>query len=124
MPSFATLLFSIKQMDRIDTYPSIVGAMAYPRPACLTTLPLSSLCSKECVTGRQHLHLQLEVDGNLHQDRLAIHTHVVNLWTDIQQNRFDLLEGCFVSTDQQGEVALLEGNYTARDRGIEHLCAF
>src|SRR5450759_45390 len=61
----------------------------------------------------QELHLQIEVDGDLHQDGLAIFADVVYFWANIQQNRFDFLEGCFLTADHERKVALLEGNYAA-----------
>ena len=66
------------------------------------------------------MHLQIEVDSNLHQDGLPIRTHVVNFWADIQQDRFDLLEGRFFTTDHEGEIALFESNHATRHGGVEH----
>src|SRR5579872_5834892 len=50
--------------------------------------------------------------------------HVIYLWADIQQNRFDLLERCFLAANHEREVPLFKGDDAARNGRIEHVSAF
>ena len=70
-------------------------------------LPVDSvlLGEQQALAEGDHLHLQAQVDGDLHQQGLAVRADVQALGADVEQDRLDSGEGVLAAPDHDRELS-------------------